>query len=102
MVQALQFVPNVASLLLEVSMTQAEAPAHKARSWRHSRPILFGGIAILALVVLVRLGLMTYWSLNGTGTSIPDGRLILFWFLALVALAMLSRLAWQISIDKHG
>jgi len=83
---------------LEVSMTQAEAPGHKALSWRHSRPILFGGIAILALVVLVRLGLMTYWSLNGTGV---DGRLILFWVLALVARAMLSRFAWQISSGKH-
>jgi uncharacterized membrane protein len=79
-------------------MTQAEAPSHKARSWRHSRPILFGGIAIVALVVLVRLGLMTYWSLNGNGV---DGRLILFWVLALVALAMLSRFAWQISSGRH-
>jgi hypothetical protein len=82
-------------------MTQAEAPRHKARSWRHSRPILFGGIGILALVVLVRLGLMTYWSLVGTGASIPDGRLVLFWVLALVVLAMLSRFAWQISSGKH-
>ena len=79
-------------------MTQADAPDHKSRSWRPSRPVLFGGIAILALVVLVRLGLMTYWSLNGTGA---DGRLILFWVLALVALAMLSRFAWQISSGKH-
>jgi hypothetical protein len=82
-------------------MTQTEAPGHKARVWRHSRPILFAGIAVLALVALVRLGLMTYWSLSGTGASIPDARLVLFWGLSLVVLAMLSRFAWQISRGKH-
>lgn len=62
---------------------------------------MLGGIAILALAVLTRLDLMTYWSIGGEGASISNSRLVLFWFLALVVLAMLSRFAWQIASGKH-
>jgi hypothetical protein len=62
---------------------------------------MLGGIAVLALVVLTRLGFMTYWSIDGGGESFSDSRLVLFWVLALVAIAMLSRFAWQISSGKH-
>ena len=82
-------------------MTQAEAQRPRRAPWWRSRPILLCGIAILALVVLARLGLMTFWSISEGGAAISDARLVLFWVLALAVLAMLSRFAWQISSGKH-
>ena len=82
-------------------MTQLEAQESKSGPRWRSRKIMLGGIAILSLVVLTRLGLMTYWSIGGGGSSISSSRLVLFWILALVVLAMLSRFAWQISTGKH-
>lgn len=80
----------------------AETSGSKLLAWRHSRGVLLGGIGLLAVVVLVRLGLMTYWSLGGIGYAISGGRLLLAWCLGLVVLAMLSRFAWHIFTDRHG
>lgn len=70
-------------------------------AWRHSRKVQLGAIGLVAGVVLTRLGLMTYWSLSGIDYEFSDRRLLLAWCLGLIALAMLSRFAWQIWSGRH-
>ena len=69
-------------------------------SWRHSHKIPLIAVCTLAVFVLVRLCLMTYWSL-GSADSYSSARLSLYWILALIVLAMLFRFAWQIWTGRH-
>jgi hypothetical protein len=69
-------------------------------AWKHARKIPLIGVVILAAVVLTRLSLMTFWSFDSVESTAP-ARLVLFWILAVVALAMLSRFAWQIWTGRH-
>lgn len=64
----------------------------------HKLPLL--GVALLAAVVLVRLGLMTWWSLGDGGPAF-DTRLWLYWILAVAVLVMLFRFAWQLWTGRH-
>jgi hypothetical protein len=82
-------------------MTQTEAQVPKTGPFWRSRRVILAGIVTMVLVVLIRLGLTTYWSIEGSGEHISISRLVLVWVLALVVLAMLSRFAWQISTGKH-
>ena len=70
-------------------------------AWRHSRKVQLGAIGLVAGVVLTRLVLMTYWSLNGIDYAFSDRRLLLSWCLGLIVLAMLSRFAWQSWSGRH-
>ena len=70
-------------------------------AWRHSRGIQLGGIGVLAGIVLLRLGLMTYWSLGSISYAHSGARLLLAWCLGVVVLAMLWRFAWQIYTGRH-
>jgi len=74
----------------------AEVARRKHSAWRHSRKVQLSAIGLLAGVVLIRLSLMTYWSLSGIDYAFSDGSLLLAWCLGLIALAMLSRFAWHI------
>ena len=67
---------------------------------RHARKIPLIGVLILGAFVLVRLGLMTYWSV-GSADSHSGTRLLLYWILAMTVLAMLCRFAWQMWTGRH-
>ena len=74
----------------------AKVGKRKLFAWWRSRKVRLGAVGMLAGVVLVRLSLMTYWSLKGIDYAFLDGPLLLAWCLGLIALAMLSRFAWHI------
>ena len=75
--------------------------ASGAFEWRHSRALQLTGIGALAAAVIVRVGLMTYWSFSDASHEFLDRRLLLAWGLGLLVLAMLSRFAWQIHTGRH-
>jgi hypothetical protein len=67
---------------------------------KYSRKIPLVAVCVLAVIVLVRLCLVTYWSL---GSADPDSaiRLSASWLGALCVLAILFRFAWQIWAGRH-
>jgi hypothetical protein len=79
----------------------AEVAKRQFFAWRDSRKVQLSAIGFLAGVVLIRLGLMTYWSLNGIDYAFSYGPLLLAWCLGLIVLAMLFRFAWQIWNGRH-
>ena len=62
-----------------------------------ARPIQLAGLAVLAGMVLARLGLITYWSWHDASRS----RLIVAWCLGIVVIAMLVRLASHVISGKQ-
>jgi hypothetical protein len=69
-------------------------------SWRNTRKVPLIGVVILAALVLTRLSLMTFWSIDSVDAASP-ARLGLYWILAIIVLVMLSRFAWQIWTGRH-
>lgn len=82
-------------MTIDNSLIRSQRP-----KWWASRRVLLIAISLLAAVVLIRLGFMIYWVASDTGAQVT-GRLPLFTGLAAVALALLSRFAWQVWISKH-
>lgn len=70
-------------------------------AWRHARIVQLIAIAVLAAIVGVRLGLMTYWSRADAEYSTSGSRLLIAWILGLIVLAMLSLFGWQIWTGRH-
>jgi hypothetical protein len=85
-------------LLSTETRNQGQTP----KAWWRSPRLLLAAIAILAVVVVARLGLFTYWTLTAGDEAVLSARMIVFWVLAAIALAMLSRFAWQIWTGRHS
>jgi hypothetical protein len=81
--------------------TEARKEGQTPKAWWRSPRLLLAAIAILAVVVVARLGLYTYWTLTDGNEAALSARMIVFWVLAAIALGMLSRFAWQIWTGKH-
>ena len=80
-------------------MTAGEKPTiSPIRAFLTSPKVQLGGIAILAIMVLIRLGLMTYWSWDDGSRP----RLVLVWALALFVLVMLARFARHLLTGREN
>jgi hypothetical protein len=78
--------------------TGSTPPASPIRALLASPKVQLGAFAVLAVVVLIRLALMTYWSWDDGSRS----RLVLVWALALFVLVMLARFAWHLLSGREN
>jgi hypothetical protein len=64
------------------------------REPRHSLAVRRAGLAALAVIVMLYLGVITYWRFDGLDAASRATVLAAFWAIGIVALALLAR-GWR-------